>query len=165
MTLYELTGEMLQLQSILEEEDNPEYIRIALDTMEGLEGEIEAKADGYARIIRNLTADVEGLKVEIERLNNRKRTIENNISSLKNRLEDSMIQIGKEKFKTELFSFNIQANPPAVVLDTEDINRIPAQYVGHEPKLDKKQMLADLKAGADLSGIAHLEQSRSLRIK
>lgn len=163
-TLYELTDNWIRLQEIAEDADQ-ETMETVLDTMEGLEYEIEVKADNYARIIRNLTADVEGLKTEIERLTGRKKALESNISSLKARLEDAMIQTGKEKFKTELFSFGIQNNPPSVVLDTEDFNLIPKDYVHYEPKLDKKQMLQDLKNGKDMTGIAHLEQSRSLRIK
>ena len=77
-----------------------------------------------------------------------------------------MIQTGKEKFKTELFSFGIQSNPAAVIMDEQYLENIPEEYlIPQEPKLDKKKLAADLKAGVDLEGIAHLEQSRSLRIR
>ena len=133
-----------------------------MDTMEGLDFEFEAKADGYAKIIRNLTSDVEGLKAEIERLQSRKRTIENNITALKNRLEDSMIQTGKEKFKTELFSFNIQANPASVVID--DPTSIPSEFlIPQEPKVDKKAIKDFLKDNE--APWSHLEVNRGLRIR
>ena len=165
-TLYEVTGQLLSLQDSLAIETDPETLTTILDTMEGLDFEFEAKANGYAKIIRNLTSDVEGLKTEIDRLQSRKKTLENNISALKNRLEYSMIQTGKEKFKTELFSFGIQSNPAAVIMDEQYLENIPEEYlIPQEPKLDKKKLAADLKAGVDLEGIAHLEQSRSLRIR
>lgn len=40
---------------------------------------------------------------------------------------------GKTKFKTELFSFGIQKNPPAVVIDNEE--DIPKEYyIPQDPK-------------------------------
>ena len=71
---------------------------------------------------------------------------------------------GKVKFKTDLFSFNIQNNTPSVVID--NIDDIPIEYlVLQEPEINKKKIAADIKAGVNLSYFAHLEQSRSLRIK
>ena len=164
-TLYEVTGQLLSLQDSLATETDLEAVTIIMDTMEGLDFEFEAKADGYAKIIRNLTSDVEGLKAEIDRLQSRKKTLENNISALKNRLEDSMIQTGKEKFKTELFSFGIQNNPPKVVID--DYSKIPAEYlIEQEPKIDNKSIKEFLQKTDDQRSVfAHLEQGRSLRIR
>lgn len=163
MTLYELTNDWLQLMTMLEEGADEDVIN---DTLEGLDYEIEQKADGYARVIRNMEADIAGLKTEIDRMTNRKKVLENNITRLKVNLQNSMEITGKTKFKTDLFSFNVQANPAAVIMDEQYLENIPEEYlIPQEPKLDKKKLAADLKAGVDLEGIAHLEQSRSLRIK
>ena len=163
MTLYELTNDWLQLMIMLEEGADEDVIN---DTLEGLDYEIEQKADGYARVIRNMEADIAGLKTEIDRMTNRKKVLENNITRLKVNLQNSMEITGKTKFKTDLFSFNVQANPAAVIMDEQYLENIPEEYlIPQEPKLDKKKLAADLKAGVDLEGIAHLEQSRSLRIK
>lgn len=164
-SLYELTGQMLQLQAILEEEDDQDRVKTVLDTMEGLDYEIELKADGYAKIIRNLSADVEGLKAEIDRLTNRKRSLEHNISELKNRLEQSMILTGKEKFKTPLFSFNIQKNPAKVVIDEPDL--IPSAYlIPQPPKPDLTKIKEYLNGeGKGFELWAHIEQGKSLRIR
>lgn len=163
MTLYELTNDWLQLMTMLEEGADEDVIN---DTLEGLDYEIEQKADGYARVIRNMEADIAGLKTEIDRMTNRKKVLENNITRLKVNLQNSMEITGKTKFKTDLFSFNVQANPAAVIMDEQYLENIPEEYlIPQEPKIDKKKLAADLKAGVDLEGIAHLEQSRSLRIK
>ena len=160
-SLYELTNDWLQLMDMLEDGADEDVIN---DTLEGLDYEIEQKADGYARVIRNLEADAAGLKTEIDRMTDRKRVIENNITRLKKNLQEAMEMTGKVKFKTDLFSFNIQNNTPSVVID--NIDDIPIEYVVlQEPKIDKKKIAADIKAGVDLSYFAHLEQSRSLRIK
>ena len=162
-TLYELTQDWIQLMNLLEDGADEDVIN---DTLEGLDYEIEDKAEGYAKVIRNIESDIAGLKAEIERMTDRKRILENNITRMKNNLQAAMELTGKTKFKTDLFSFNVQANPAAVIMDEQYLENIPEEYlIPQEPKLDKKKLAADLKAGVDLEGIAHLEQSRSLRIK
>ena len=161
MTLYELTNEYQQLLLMAEDPDiDPQVLA---DTFDALEGDIEAKAEGYAKVIKQLDADTTALKAEIDRLTSRKKTIENNIDRLKERLKTAMILCDKPKFKTALFSFTVQNNPEKVVLETEDV---PEKYlVQQDPKVNKTLLKEDLKSGVDLSGIAHLEQDTSLRIK
>lgn len=161
-TIYELTDEYVELLNMLEDPDiDPDVLA---DTMEGLSGEIEVKADGYAKVIAELNAAIAGLKAEIERLTNRKTTMENNVKYLKSTLQFAMETTGKTKFKTDLFSFSVQKNPAAVVVD-KPLTEIPDKYlIPQDPKIDKTKIKEDLKAGIDI-GIAHLEQSQSLRIR
>lgn len=163
-TLYQLTSEWQNLYDMMDDESMDE--ETVLDTIEAIDGEIEIKAEGYAAVIKQLEADQDAIKKEIDRLTARKRTTENNISRLKRSLQDSMELTGKYKFKSGMFSFNIQNNPLAVVLDEQYIENIPEEYlIPQEPKIDRKKMKEDIAAGKDLEGIAHLEQSRSLRIR
>lgn len=162
MTLYELTGQMLELQEMLESGD---YDEAAIaDTMEAVQFEFEEKADEYAKITRNLTAEIEGLKTEIDRMTGRKRMLENRVKMLKKRLEDAFKQTGTEKLKTQLFSFSMQNNPPKVVLDTDDIFSVPDDLLKYsDPELDKTKAKEFLKNNKADWG--HLEQEKSLRIK
>lgn len=164
MTLYDLTAEYQALLQMAEDPDtDPEVLT---DTMEALEGEIEEKADGYAIVMKELEATEQKIKTEVDRLNARRLSISNNIRCMKLRLQTSMIETGKTKFKTDLFSFGIQKNPPAVVIDEQYIENIPEKYlVQQDPVIDKKKIKEDLKAGVDLEGIAHLAQTESLRIR
>ncbi len=160
-SLYELTGEMLSLMDMVSDPDVDE--QTLADTMESLNYEIEEKADGYAKIIQSLKAQVEGLKGEIERLQNRKRTIESNIDRLKLNLEGSMRAIGKTKFKTDLFSFGIQKNPASVNIIDE--SKIPKEYlIPQEPKIDKKGIIDFVKEHGNTE-YAELTQGESLRIR
>ena len=164
MTLYELTSEYLDLLAMLEDPDVDEDL--INDTLEGIDGELEVKADGYARVMRQMDADAKAIKAEEERLANRRKSLENRSAALKSRLQQMMEITGKVKFKTELFSFGIQKNPAAVVMDEQYIENIPECYlIIQEPKIDKQKIKEDLKAGLDLEGIAHLEQTESLRIR
>ena len=74
-----------------------------------------------------------------------------------------MRETGKLKFKTTLFSFGIQKNPPSVAILKEE--SIPLDYlVVPDPQPDKKRILAELKAGASFDW-AELRQTESLRIR
>jgi len=163
-SLYQLTGEYRQLMDMMEDPElDPQTLA---DTMEGIEGELEVKAENYAKMMRSLESDVAGLKAEEERIHNRRQVIENNIKRMKAALQLMMETTGKTKFKTDLFSFGIQNNAPSVVMDEQYIENIPEEYIKYaEPTVDKAKIKEDLKAGKNLEGIAHLEQTQSLRIR
>ena len=163
-TLYELTDDYLTLLEMAEDPDIDE--QALMDTMEGIEGALEIKAEGYAKIIRMLEGDAAACDAESKRLRNKKQAIERNIDRMKKALQYAMETTGKTKFKTPLFSFNIQKNTPSVVMDEQYIENIPDEYlIPQEPKIDKKKIKEDLKAGVNLEGLAHLEQTESLRIR
>lgn len=85
-----------------------------------------------------------------------------NKGRIKDALESAMRETGKLKFKTALFSFGIQKNPPSVAILSENI---PLDYlVVPDPQPDKKRILAELKAGA-LFDWAELKQTEALRIR
>ena len=69
-TLYELKEEHEALMNMLYDEEVDE--QTVLDTLEGIEGEIEEKADNYAKIMKILSADTEALKKEEDRLKRRR---------------------------------------------------------------------------------------------
>lgn len=69
-SLYELTGRMDYLRQLLEDPEAEE--QVILDTIESIDYEIEEKADGYAKIIRMLNAEVDAIGAEVECLNARK---------------------------------------------------------------------------------------------
>ena len=153
-TLYQLTDDYLTL---LEMAEDPDIDEQAL---------LEDKAEGYAKVIRTLEGDAAACDAESKRLRNKKQAIENNIRRMKQALQITMEVTGKTKFKTALFSFNIQKNPAAVVMDEQYIENIPERFlIPQDPQIDKKAIKEALKAGEDLEGIAHLEQTESLRIR
>ena len=158
-TLYELTGQYLELMEIADEAD-PDVLR---DTLEAIEGEIEIKAENYAKVIKNLEGKEDALDKEIARLQDRKRSVGNSIKSIKGNLERAMIATGKKKFKTDLFSFGIQKNPPTV--QVVDESAVPEKFwKPQEPVLDRNELKAYLKANGPTE-YAYLAQGESLRIR
>ena len=161
MTLYELTADYEGLLAMAEDPDIDE--QAFLDTLEGIEGAIEDKADNYAKVIRSLEADAAACDAEAKRLRAKKQTIENNIKRMKTALQYAMETTGKTKFKTALFSFGIQKNPASVVID--HAGKVPANYwIPQPPELDKKAIKAYLKENEGVEW-AHLEQTESLMIR
>ncbi len=157
--LYQLTSDYNSVLNMLYDEEVDE--EMILDTLEGIEGEIEDKADGYAKIIKELLGDAEKIKSEKQRLEARQKSFENRAKLLKNNLQEVMTKIGKTKFKTELFSFNIQKNggKQALTIDGE----VPDTYKKLVDDLDKIRQA--LENGENLP-FAHLEpRGESLRIR
>lgn len=164
MTLYELTAQYKVLMELAEDpETDPDVLA---DTMESIGGEIEDKADSYATIIKTLRGNAEILDAEIKRLTARKAAMLKNADTMEDRMKDSMIATDKRKFKTARFTYWIQLATPSVVMDTDDLRKIPADYlIQQAPKIDKRGISAALKDGAEMPGIAHLERKETLRIR
>lgn len=162
--LYELTNNYEEVLNMLYDEDIDE--QMVLDTLESIEGDIEDKADGYAKIIKELLGDVEKIKKEKQRLEVRQKAFENRAELLKNNLQNTLKQIGKTKFKTELFSFNIQKNGGKLPLIIDDIEKVPNEYFKHtEKELDNTKIREAIDSGKEISFAHYGEQGESLRIK
>lgn len=158
--IFDLAGDYgLVYKQIADGEDSQIY----LDTLESINDSIENKADNYTSVIRSLEGDNEALDKEIKRLQARKKANENGIINMKQNLQYAMEVTGKKVFKTATNSYGIQRNAPSVKLIDE--TKLPETYYKEQQKkLDKKQLLADLKAGEEIEG-AELQQTESLRIK
>lgn len=164
MNIYELTEQYLELQQMLEDPDMDQ--EVINDTLEAIDGEIEIKADNYAKVMLNMSSHMEGVKAEIARLNARKNLLESGIKRLKQNLQEAMVATGKKKFKTDLFSFNIQKNggKAPVILDVKDTSELPDELVRIKEEPDLDAIRALLEQGE--CKYAHLgERGESLRIK
>ncbi len=164
-TLYELTDTYETVINMLYDDEIDE--QTVLDTLEALEGEFENKADAYAKIIKNISSDVEAIKAEEERLYARRSSLVKRSKRLKDTLEANMKAIGKTKFKTTLFSFNIQKNGglQPLVIDELDVNKIPAEYLIPQDPLPNNEKIRQLLEAQQVSW-AHLgPRGESLRIR
>jgi hypothetical protein len=160
-TLYDLSSKYRELLEVAEQVD-PEAFEATLESIDDL---IEDKADSYAVIDKKLKAEEDMFKDEIKRLQERKRSIAKKRKSLKDNLYDGMKLAGKEKIKTDKFSFWIQNNPPA--LQVEDERKVPKDFfIEQAPKLDKKSLMNYLKENedAEIEGV-ELTQSEGVRFK
>lgn len=158
MNLYDLAGNYKKVYEMDLDDETWQ------DTLESIDSAIEQKADGVMYVIRNLEVDVIGLKDEEKRLKSKREVAERKIKRLKQYLQENMEAVGKTKFKTQLFAYNIQNNPASLKLTDEKL--IPEKYYTVETsrKYDNKAIKDDLKAGQVING-AELKTSQSLRIR
>ena len=149
-TLYELTQEF---QELLEIAQDPEVDpQVVADTMDGLSGEIEDKAEGYVIVMKDLEAQIEKVNKEISRLSCWKNSMQNHVDGMKKRLLESMLALGKTKLPTEHFKLSVAKNGGLQPLKIT--GEVPADYCKLEPDNNKiRKALAD---GA--LDFAHLEE-------
>lgn len=163
-TIYELTENYKTVEEMLcDEEMDTQTI---LDTLEAIDGEIEEKADNYAKIMRNLRAEADALKAEEERLYKRRKSREEREKLLKNTLQANLEFIGKTKFKTALFTFSVAANGGKQPLTiTDNLGDIPGKYLIPQPPKVDTDAVRELLETKEVDW-AHLEpRGTSLRIR
>ena len=154
-SLYKLTNNYETLKVMLYDSETDE--QMILDTLESIESEIEDKADNYAKIITELTGDIENIKSEKSRLDARQKVYENRVNTLKQNLFEAMKKVNKPKFTTELFSFSISKNGGKQKLTID--GEVPKEYTKIKIENDNDKIRSDLEAGKKLP-FAHLEPRR-----
>ncbi|WP_270264675.1 siphovirus Gp157 family protein [Lactococcus formosensis] len=161
MSLYDLTTDWQQVYD-MEDLDAETWA----DTLESIEGEIKDKAVNIGYVVKNLEADEVALTAEIKRLQDKKKVVIKKKQGLKDYLQSSMYAVGLRKIQSAPFNIRIQKNTKSLTFDNEEQfmkNEFYDNYfIPQPPKLDKKQILEDLKNGAVIEGVA-LQQSESLR--
>lgn len=161
MNIYEITTKYLYIQSAIENgEDLPD------DLLSEVDEELETKAENYAKVIKNLESDLNGLDEEIKRLTAKKKAVKSGIDRLKENLQNAMILTGKRKFKTDLFSFNIQKNGGALpVIVDADVSELPDELVKITESPDLQAIAAYINETGDVTWAHFGERGESLRIR
>lgn len=160
ITLYEMNKEWQNVFEMLLDPEIPE--EAVFDTIEMIEADMDTKADSYAKIIKSMDGDTAQIDTEIKRLQERKTSISNRQKALKQRLFDTMKATGRTKFKTALFSFNIQKNGGKSPVDITA--EVPAEWLKPGDP-DKDKIRAYLESGHDLPFAVLMERGESLRIR
>ncbi|MGL6220841.1 MAG: siphovirus Gp157 family protein [Lacrimispora sphenoides] len=158
-TIYEITDDVLALMQMMEEDSDNEVIK---DTLEALNGELDIKAESYCKVIAEFKAKEAALISAIESLTQKKQSVSGNIDRLKIALFGAMKATGKEKIKGDLFYLYIKNNAESLDQVPE---KLPEKYlIPQEPKIDRKQLLADVKTGVVVDGVT-TKRTQSLIIK
>ena len=158
MKLYELTA---QYRGLAELSDIPDDA--LRDTLEGLEGEIQIKAENLLMVVSNMNADATAIDTEIKRLQARKKAITNRQNSLRDYLKHNMQQSGISKIQCPLFSITLAKGRPMAVIEQEDL--LPKKFIKTTRSPIKADILRALKAGEQVPGAVLGELAQSLWIK
>ena len=163
-TLYELTD---QYRMLLEIAEDPDVDLETLDgTLEGLTGEIEDKAEGYACVIKELEAEAAKFGAEIDRLTTQKTRFENQVKRMKDKLMEAMLAMGMTKIPTLHFKVSVANNGGIQPMEVEkDISKIPKEYLVYEPKADNKKIREALSNGQQLEFASLKPRGQHLSIR
>lgn len=172
MTMHELEDEYLALLTMLEEDPEEADEAAIHDTISMILLDIDEKAEGYGKVLKQLQADAAMLKEEKLRIAKKQATIESNIERLRGALLHAMLLTGRNKIKTPLFSFSTSTRWKPVLDVPADA--IPEQFWKPvRPEADMKAIEKWLKEfNPEISGNncttcewAHLEQVDSLTVR
>jgi hypothetical protein len=163
MKLYDIQTQYQTILDQFEDVETPEQIDALTEELSAIQDALEIKAEAYCVIYRTLTANAEAFKAEEDRLKQRRQYAEAAAERVKRGLEFTMLSLGVRKLEAGTFTPAIQKNAPSVDVQNEDA--IPDKYlIPQAPKIDKRLILIDLKAGAVIEG-CEIKQTESIRIK
>lgn len=157
--LYELTSNYKYVLDLADELDE----QTLKDTLDSIKEPLDEKVDNTAKLIKAMENDAKAFKEEETRIKQRRQAIENNIKRIKERLQYDLESNALDKIEGKTFKVSVQNNPVSVKIVDEKM--IPKGYfIEQEPKLNKKELLEDMKRGEEIFGV-ELQQTRSIRIR
>lgn len=146
MNLYEMTAAAASLYDLLTNGEIDE--QTFNDTLQAMG--TEEKLESYCKVIRQLEADAEALKAEKEKIDAKKKTVENSIARMKSAVLDFMSVQNVKKSKAGIFTVSTSESK---AVNISDENKVPARFlIEQAPKIDKSAIRAELMAGGEVEG-------------
>jgi hypothetical protein len=159
MTLYEMTEAQKQLYELMTSGEIDE--EVYADTLEGIG--IADKIEGYCVVKNELSGDLQKIESELERLNKKKKSIENNIKWLNLRLGACLLSMDTTKYNAGTYTVYRRETEQVII---DDLLKIPAEFlktrVSETP--NKPLIKESIKTGKEIAG-AHLQTNQSITIK
>ena len=159
MFLYEISDDLLQLYTMLEEDPENEAIQ---ETINLIMYELTDKIDGYYAVIRQLEADAEAIKQEKLRLARKQSAADNGAKRLRDAIKYAMLVTNERKIKTARCTVSLSTRSKAI-LDVDPEN-IPEKFQKKTivPRMDDIAKYLELEGECEW---AHFEQVESLTIR
>ena len=140
-----------------------------VEKLDSLQMEREAKLEGVALWVKDLSYEAQMIKEEADKLTARKKSLDNKITGLKNWL---LYALAGEKLKTPRCNvYQTHSTKLNVIDEQSTVNWIqtncnePEQFLKFTlPELRKDAIKSELKAGKEIPGVA-LEVTESVVIK
>ena len=163
MNLRELTADQEAILSKVESGDFT--LEQVSDHLDMLDSERKQKIENYLHVINRLYNEEVAVTAEIDRLQEIRRSKENALDNIKSWLLISMKDGEKHEF--DLFKVSRVRGREVLRLNESLCNSLPSKYkhTKQVETIDKKLLLKDLKAGAEIKGAEITIGKPSLRIK
>ena len=148
-TLYELTSEYTRLLDALECAEDDVEAESIWEQIDLLDGDIQQKADAYARMMRVKQAEAEGFKAEKQRLAECQQRAEKTVDRLKTRMLEMMQVLNLTEVSTGIGKWRVQLNPWSC--NVWDADGVPMDYHVPQPdKIDKAAILKNFKVTGEI---------------
>lgn len=157
MNLYELTNDLKELESIVDDMEQVEAIK------DIIKQEIANKGDNIIKLIKNIESDITTIENEVKRLQELKKVKQNKIMNIKNYTLECLKQADIKKVEGAVGRISVRKNAPSVIL-SDDFNNEKYIKIEEIAKIDKNAIKEDLKNGIVIEG-ASLEAKDSITIK
>lgn len=156
--LFEMTQAASLLYDLLQNDEIDE--QTVNDTLDAMG--TDEKVESYCKVIKQLQADTEMFKAEIDRISARKRTAENAIERMRNALLAFMEASKKDKITAGTFTVSTATTKSVNIVDE---SLIPSEYLILPPvKIDKAEISKALRSGETVKG-AELIETKGVRIR
>lgn len=155
-TLYELTGIYQQIYDLDMDDETKQDTLDSIDWNEDYENKVE----DYIKVIKNLDADIEARKNEIDRLKKLNDADKAKKDRMKSTLKESMELTGHDRVDTPLFKVSFRRSKAVEV----DMVLLPDEYKKVEYKADKTALKRLLTDGQEIAG-ATLVENKNLSIR
>ena len=168
MKLYEISENYRAFMAAVDAGEIPEDA--VADTLDGIEGEFEVKADNIACLIKELRLEAQAIKEEADNLYVRQRQKQAAADRIARYLQAHMQAMGKGKIETARNRITIKKNPVSCKILDEDTVLGFLQLHGmadcykQETTIKKRELLMRLKDGDEIPG-AELDVSERIEIK
>lgn len=164
LTLYEISHDYLQALDAFTDPEADIPLEAAMDTLEGIEGQLQEKAVNVAKFMQNLDATARAIKEAEQQMARRRKAIENRARWIKDYLKNNMEAAGITKIESSWFRLAIQKNPEAVEIIDEA--SLPDDFKTEvvTVKIDKAAIKQAICDGAEVPG-AMLTQGTRLAIR
>ena len=167
-SLFALVEQHRSLLALADSEaDIPE--EVINDTLEGLQGELQVKAQSVARFIANQDAMADAIDNAAAAMAVRAKRLRSRTEYLRNYLLVNMQAAGIQKLDSPELVVQVKKNPPAVVVFDEA--SVPAEFMvtpapppPPPPRPNKAAIKDALKSGVEVPG-CRLEQGVRLEVK
>lgn len=164
MNLYDIADNIRELARMAEQEDCDIDEQSIADTMEGLEGDLEYKADQLAKWVKNLSRQADMCELEARRLGDRSAKLRKTADSVTAYLHACMKIAGVKKLDNDLFKIHIRKTPDVIELDEE---LLPKKWFVEKitERPDRRGILAAVQAGEEIRGATLVTNREKLYIR
>lgn len=163
ITLYELTEDMIELETLIEEDLDNEQKEHFEEILQIIKNEVEHKSGNIIKLLLSIEADVKTIDMEIKRLQALKKKNQNKTESIKEMVKECMSKAEIKSIKTTYGNITLVKPQPSVAYADVDLLEDTYKNIKTEIKPNKKAILAHFNETGEILPGVEIVHKHSLR--